>query len=139
MTDPIVCIDTSDIRHGKADDVKTAVRELAAFVEVNEPDVVAYGIYIDDDKRMTVLQIHPSSDSMELHMELAGPIFRKFADLLELSRVDFYGRPSARLLEQMQAKARLLGNAPVVVNELQAGFDRFSGAERDIPTRSALL
>jgi hypothetical protein len=62
---------------------------------------------------------------MELHMRLAGPIFRKLADLVVLSRVDFYGTPSDALLEQMRQKAELLGNARVVVNELHAGFARF--------------
>lgn len=128
MTTPIVCVDTSDIREGRADDVEAAARELAEFVEANEPAVVAYEIFFDADRsRMTVLQVHPSSESMELHMGLAGPIFRKFADLLDLRRVDFYGTPSDALLEQMRAKAQLLGGAPVVVNELQAGFDRFDG------------
>ena len=58
-------------------------------------------------------------------MKVAGPVFRKFTDLVKLSRVDFYGNPSEALLEQIRQKAQLLGNAPVVVNELHAGFIRF--------------
>jgi hypothetical protein len=49
--------------------------------------------------------------------------------LVVLSRVDFYGTPSDAVLEQMRQKAELLGNAPVVVNELHAGFARFGTAE----------
>jgi len=124
---PIVVIDSSEIREGKLEELKTALEELAAFVEANEAEPIAYNIYFDEDcTRMTVVQIHPSSAAMELHMNVAGPIFRKFAELLELSRVDFYGRPSDALLEQMRQKAQLLGNAPVVVNELHAGFSRFA-------------
>lgn len=44
--------------------------------------------------------------------------------MVVLSRVDFYGTPSDALLEQTRQKAELLGNAPVVVNELHAGFAR---------------
>ena len=124
--DPIVAIDTSEIREGKIDELKTGLTELVEFVEANEPEPIAYSIYIDEGgSRMTVMQIHPSSASMELHMRLAGPIFRKLADLVVLSRVDFYGTPSDALLEQMRQKAELLGNARVVVNELHAGFARF--------------
>jgi hypothetical protein len=124
--DPIVAIDSSEIREGKIDELKTGLKELVEFVEANEAEPIAYNIYIDQgESRMTVMQIHPSSASMELHMKLAGPIFRRFADLVVLSRVDFYGTPSDALLEQMRQKAELLGDARVVVNELHAGVARF--------------
>jgi hypothetical protein len=132
--DPIVVIDSSEIREGRIDELKTALTQLVEFVEANEAEPIAYSIYIDEDRRrMTVMQIHPNSASMELHMRLAGPIFRNFTELLVLSRVDFYGTPSDTLLQQMRQKAELLGNAPVVVNELHAGFARFGAARPDDP------
>ena len=130
--DPIVVVDSSEIREGKIDELKTALTKLVEFVEANEAEPIAYSIYIDEDgSRMTVMQIHPSSASVELHMRLAGPIFQKFTELVVLSRVDVYGTPSDALLEQMRQKAELLGNAPVVVNELHAGFARFGTAKPD--------
>jgi hypothetical protein len=135
VSDPIVVIDSSEIREGKLEELKTALEELAAFVEANEADPVAYNVYFNEDAtRMTVVQIHPNSASMELHMKVAGPIFRKFGELVELSRVDLYGRPSDTLREQMRQKAQLLGNAPVVVNELHAGFSRFATVTPDKTT-----
>jgi hypothetical protein len=123
---PLVAIDSSEIREGRIDELKAGLTELVEFVEANEAEPIAYSIYIDEaGTRMTVMQIHPSSASMELHMRLAGPIFQKFAELVVLSRIDFYGTPSDALLEQMRQKAELLGNARVVVNELHAGFARF--------------
>jgi quinol monooxygenase YgiN len=132
MSDPIIVIDTSEIREGKLEELKTAVKELVEFVEANEADPIAYNIYFDENgTRMTVVQIHPSSASMEFHMKVATPVFRRFTELLTLSRVDFYGKPSDRLLEQMRQKARMLGNAPVVVNDVHAGFARFEPAKRE--------
>jgi hypothetical protein len=125
MSDPIVVIDVSEVREGRLEELKTGLMELAQFVEANEADPIAYNIYFDDkETRMSVVQVHPSSASMEFHMEVAGPVFRKLAEFVTLLRVDFYGMPSDRLLEQMRQKAQLLGNAPVVVNELHAGFSR---------------
>jgi len=125
MSDPIVVIDSSAIEQGKLEELKAALKELVEFVEANEADPIAYNIYFNEDgTRMTVVQIHPSSASMEFHMKVAAPVFTKFAELLRLSQVDFYGKPSDALLEQMRQKAQLLGNAPVFVNELQAGFAR---------------
>ena len=126
MTELLIAVDYSEIREGELDAVKATAAELAAFVEANEPETIAYGIYLDEEAgRMTVVQVHPSSASMERHMELAGPVFRKFAGLLELTRVDFYGTPSEALLERMREKSELLGGAPVAVNALGAGFARF--------------
>jgi hypothetical protein len=139
MSELLIAVDSSEIREGKLDAVKAAVAELAGFVEANEPETIAYSIYLDEGAgRMTVVQIHPSSASMELHMAIAAPVFRKFAGLLDLTRVDFYGRPSEALLERTREKAALLGGAPVVVNEQRAGFVRLGQlASRTDPTAAA--
>ena len=127
MSEPIVAVDSSEIREGKLEEVVSAIERLVAFVEANEAETIAYSIYVDKEhRRMTVVQIHPSPEAMELHLEVAAPVFREFADLLTLLRVDFYGRPSEALLARMREKAQLLGGAPVFVNELEAGFTRFA-------------
>jgi hypothetical protein len=125
MSEPIVSIDTSQIREGKLDDLKEAVVELVAFVESNEPRPIIYAIYFDEAAtRMTVAQVHPDSESMEYHMTVAGPAFAGFSELVTLSTLDVYGEPSEALLEQLRRKVELLGPATVVVHDLQAGFAR---------------
>ena len=126
MRDPIVFVDTSEIREGKLEELGRAVAELAEFVEANETETISYQVFFsDDDRQMTVLQIHPDSASMERHMEIAGPVFAKFADLLVLRTIDIYGSPSEKVVEQLRRKAELLGTASVAVHERQAGFARF--------------
>jgi quinol monooxygenase YgiN len=121
----LIVVDTSKIHEGKVEELRAAVAELVEFVEANEVEPLAYNVYFDErGTTMTVVQVHPSSESFERHMEIAGPAFRKFAELLTLSKIDFYGTPSRTALDQMRRKAELLGNAPVVVNGLQAGFVR---------------
>ena len=90
---PILVVDSSDIHEGKLEEVKAGVEELVAFVEANEAEPLAYDIYFDAaGTLMTVVQIHPDAASLERHLSLAGPLFRRFADLLTLARVDVYGR-----------------------------------------------
>ena len=126
MPEPIVSIDTSEIREGKLDDLKVAVAELVAFVESNEQRPILYDIYFDETgTRMTVVQVHPDCASMEHHMTVAGPAFAGFSELVTLSTLDVYGEPSEALLEQLRRKVRLLGPATIVVHDLQAGFARF--------------
>jgi hypothetical protein len=125
---PILVVDSSDIHEGKLEEVKTGVEELVAFVDATEAEPLAYDIYFDAaGTLMTVVQIHPDAASLERHLTVAGPLFRRFADLLTLARVDVYGRASEAALEQIRGKAQLLGNAPVLVHELHAGFTRFGG------------
>jgi hypothetical protein len=129
VSDPIVFVDTSDILEGRLEELRAAVGELASFVEANEPDAISYEVFFSDDgARMTVVQVHPDSASMERHMEIAGPIFGRFADLLTLRTVDIYGTPSAKILDQLRRKAELLGTATVEVHDLQAGFARFGAS-----------
>ena len=126
MADPIIYVDRSEIRKGKIDEVKAATRELAAFVETHEPQIIAYNVYITNDgTAMTVLHVHTNSASLETHLRIAGPMFSKFINLIKLLRIDIYGSPGTELLGQLQAKARLLGNAAVQVYKYQAGFSRF--------------
>ena len=131
MSQPLVFVDTSDIHEGRLDDVRAAVAELAAFVEANEADPIAYQVFFSEDgRRMTVVQVPPDSASMERHMELAGPVFATFADLLTLRTMDVFGTPSEKVLDHLRRKAELLGAATVAVHDLQAGFERFGATMR---------
>lgn len=126
MSGPIVAVDTSEIREGKFEELAEAVAEMATFVDANEPRPIAYQVYFDErGTRMTVIQVHPDSASMEHHMTVAAPIFSGFADLITLSSVDVYGEPSDQLVELLRRKAQMLGTATLTVHELRAGFLRF--------------
>lgn len=125
MTRPIIVVDTSEIREGKLDELRRGVRDLAAFVEAEEYDPISYEIYFSaDGRQMTVVQVHPDSASMERHMEIAGPAFAGFAELVNLRTVDIYGSPSQLVVERLQQKADMLGTATVKVHDRQAGFAR---------------
>jgi quinol monooxygenase YgiN len=125
MSDAIVYIDTSDVRDGAVEALKAGMNELVEFVDANEPRLIAYNVYFSDDgTRMTVVHVHPDSASLEYHMEVAGPIFRRFVDLVNLTSIHIYGEPSERVLTQAHEKARLLGRGAVVVDALHAGFTR---------------
>jgi quinol monooxygenase YgiN len=120
-----VYLDTSDVRPGKLVQLKEAIEELADFIDENEPGIVSYSVYFaENDSRMTVVHVHADSASLDCHMDVAGPRFGKFADLLSLRSIHIYGEPSERALDQLREKARNLGAADVVVHAPHAGFLR---------------
>lgn len=129
MAEPIHYIDSSDIREGKLAEVRAGMRDLADFIEAREPQLIAYRFYIDEsESTMTTIAIHPDPASLELHMELGGPRFRAFRELIRMNSIDVYGRPGPAAAEQLRRKAEMLGGGTVTIHTLQAGFSRFTDA-----------
>lgn len=126
MSEPIIYIDHSLVREGKLDELKTAMNELVALVEANEPRIITYNVFFTEDgSGTTVLHITPDSSALQHHMQVAGPAFPKFADFIKLLSIDLYGQPTRDLVEQLRGKAQMLGNGNVQVHKLHAGFARF--------------
>jgi hypothetical protein len=126
MSAPLVYIDTCEVREGALEELKIAIAELVELIETNEPQLIAYNVYLSDGgDQMTVIHLHSDSASLEYHMEVGGPAFRRFADLITLSSIRLYGEPSERALRLLQDKARSLGSGQVIVHSLHAGFSRF--------------
>jgi hypothetical protein len=128
MSQPIVYVDRSDVREGRLDELKLAMDDLVHFVEANEPRLLAYNVYFNDEgTRMTVLHINPDSAALEFHMKIAGPKFRPIGEFINMLAIDVYGRPDAPVMEELQRKSEMLGNGSVRVHNLLAGFARVPG------------
>ncbi len=125
MSSPIVYVDMSTIREGQLEKLKSAMKELAAFVEANMPRLISYAFFLNEEQtEMTVVAVHPDSASLEFHMDTGAAEFRKFASLIELLRIEIYGGVSEGVLERLHQKARMLGAGTVAVHEFYAGFSR---------------
>jgi hypothetical protein len=130
MSEPLLYVDTSEVREGALEELKGAIKELVEFIEANEPQLIAYNVCLSDDgSQMTVVHLHIDSASLDYHMEVAGPAFRRFADLITLSSIRVYGEPSDKAVRQLKEKARLLGSGDVIVHRPLAGFARFEAGE----------
>jgi hypothetical protein len=126
MAKPIVYVDCSEIHSGKVEEVRELAFELVDFVKEREPRLLFYGFFFSEDERqMSVIALHPDSESMELHLEVAGPGFRKFRDLITMKGIDVYGRPTGDVLDQLRQKAQMLGARDgVALHGLESGFSR---------------
>jgi hypothetical protein len=121
----IVYVDTSVVRPGKLGQLEAAMTHLAEFVQANMPRLISYGFYLNQAQTtMTVVAVHPDSASLESHMDVGAAEFRKFADLIELQRIEVYGRVSEAVMERLHRKAQMLGKATVAVHEFYDGFTR---------------
>lgn len=123
--EPIIVIDRWRIRQGKLDTLKDAARGFVDFVAENEPQLIAYNVYVDEESsQATVVQIHPDSESIESHLEIAGPQFSQFMELFEPGgTIEVHGRPADPVLERMRQMAQQFG-VTVAVKQRDAGFAR---------------
>ena len=130
MPQPLIYVDTSEVREGALEELKKAIGELADFVQANEPQLLSYSVYFSDDgSRMTVVHVHPDSASLDYHMDVAGSRFGRFSDLLTLSSIHLYGEPSPKAVRQLREKVDLLGSGSLIVQSLHAGFSRLGLVE----------
>lgn len=125
MDDFIAYLDTSQVQPGKLEELKAAMVELAAFVDSNEPRIIAYRVYFSaEGTTMSVLHVHPDLASLEFHLKVAGPKFPPIAPLVWMQSIEIFGHPTEELVAQLQAKAKLLGSGSVIVRDYHAGFAR---------------
>ena len=134
MDDFVAYLDTSEVRSGKLEELKTAMAELAAFVEQNEPRIISYSVcFSEDGSTMSVLHFHPDLASLEFHLKVAGPKFPPVAPLIKMKTIEIFGRPSEDLVAQLREKAQLLGTGSVIVRDIHAGFARFTRGQPSLP------
>jgi hypothetical protein len=123
---PVIYIDRSDVYAETLDELKTGITELVDFVDRHQPQMVTYGFYLDEEAlTMAVVSVHPNSKSLERHVEIGAPEFKKLAPFLSLREIEVFGELSATAAELVRQKAAALGdNGVVTIHAEFAGFDR---------------
>ena len=59
------------MKPGKQEEARKSLSDHARFIEENEPRMIAFHVYFDEEgNKASVVQVHPDSASMELHMQL---------------------------------------------------------------------
>jgi hypothetical protein len=61
-------------------------------------------------------------------MEIGGPVFRRFAELLTQRSIRVYGVPSESAFHRVREKAEALGCEDVVVEAPHAGLTRLAAS-----------
>jgi quinol monooxygenase YgiN len=100
MSEPFIFIGTHTIREGKLEDFKKSCGELLEVVEANEPRLIAFNFYANEDEtEVSVVQVHPDADSMLFHMQVAREhIEQATEELLDTRDIQIYGTPNEAVL-----------------------------------------
>ena len=125
---PLIYVGTFGIKEGKFKEYAGSFRATVETVEEHEPQMIAFhGFATEDRTEMTVVQVHPDTASMDLHMrtlrdKLGEQLARALGpELIEIRRSEYYGAPSESALEMdRQIPGLALSVKPVHI----AGFTR---------------
>jgi hypothetical protein len=122
MSGPFIFIATNRLKKGAFEDEQRRVRELCDFIAVNEPRLIAFNEYVNEDRtEVAVVQVHPDAKSMEFHMGVVRErAQRAYGDTLDATTsIQVYGMPSDAVLESLRQQAG--AGVPLRVNPHHLG------------------
>jgi hypothetical protein len=122
VSGPFVFIATNRLKPGKLAAERQRVPGLVEFVEENEPRVIAFNEYANDEgTEVAVVQIHPDADSMAFHMEVvAERAAAAYAETVaETTSIQVFGTPGDAVLEMLERQAG--AGVPLAVKPFHLG------------------
>ena len=108
MSGPFIFIATNRLKPGKLDAEINRVPGLVDFVEANEPRLLAFNEYVNEEgTEVAVVQIHPDADSMAFHMEVvADRAAAAYAETVEATTsIQVFGMTNNGVLAMLERQA----------------------------------
>ena len=122
MSGPFIFIATNRLKPGKLADERKRVPGLVDFTQANEPQLLAFNEYVNDDgTEVAVVQVHPDADSMAFHMEVvAERASAAYAETIAATTsIQVFGTPSNAVLAMLEHQAG--AGVPLTVKPLHLG------------------
>jgi hypothetical protein len=128
MGEPLIVVSTLRVKQGRLEDVTHYYKKILELIEANEPQLIAFhGFLSEDGTEISSLQVHPDMISMDFHMQVLKDNwdegFSKYGELLELIRVEYFGKPSKNALNMDLQRETPISVKPRYI----AGFTRPTG------------
>ena len=84
MTQPFILVASYPVKPNMLDKIQDRCQSIAALVESNEPQLLAFHFYFDEaGGRLGIIQVHPDAASMERHMAVIAEHLATAWDWLE--------------------------------------------------------
>jgi biotin carboxylase len=122
VSGPFVFIATNRLKPGKLAEERERVPGLVDLVEANEPRLIAFNEYVNDDgTEVAVVQVHPDAESMAFHLEvIAERAAAAYAATVDATTsIQVFGTPSDAVLELLERQAG--AGVPVTVKSFHLG------------------
>ena len=122
MPGPFIFIATNRLKPGKLDEEKTRVPGLVDFIQANEPRLLAFNEYANEEgTEVAVVQIHSDAESMATHMEVvAERAAAAYAETVDATTgIQVFGTPSNAVVEMLRRQAG--AGVPLSVKPIHLG------------------
>ncbi len=104
------------IPEGSFDEWTTAITDMIDFVTANSPRLVSFNAYVNEDhSEGTAVYVHPDSESLEQHLELAASRIGKGVQMVQTIRIELYGDPSDAVVDRLRGISEMSNQFPVTV------------------------
>jgi quinol monooxygenase YgiN len=124
MSGPVTYVGTFKVKEGKLEEFKKNAARITEFVETNEPRLIAFNFYLDEETGMAcVAQVHPDSASMEFHMKVGAEHFATAFEYLDVESEQLFGPASDGLIDSFQ-QWLTPGVTFTLLRKHEAGFTR---------------
>jgi hypothetical protein len=123
MTQPFIFVASYPVRPNRLDEIQNRCRRVAALVQSNEPQLLAFHFYFDEAReRLGVMQLHPDAASMERHMAVIAEHLSAASDWFDLEGGEqhWFGSPPVDLTRYAAEHSETVDAFPVHL----AGFTR---------------
>ena len=129
MSQPFVYVGTWTIKPGKFEEARKWLAEHADFIETNEPRMIAFHAYFDDEgMKASVVQVHPDSASMEFHMKVISEHLGGAFDYIDTILSEQYYGPMSESLSETLSKWETPDVTVTKMPVYEAGFTRSNAA-----------
>ena len=129
MAGAFIYVGTTTIRPGKLEEARKHCAEVIDFVETNEPRMIAFHLFLDEEgSKLTVVQVHPDSTSMEFHMQVNAKHFTTAFDYLDSQVSEQYYGPMSESLSETLSKWETPDVTVTKMPVYEAGFTRSNAA-----------
>jgi len=105
VSGPFIFIATNRLKPGKLAEERKRVPGLIDFVEANEPRLIAFNEYVNQDgTEVAVVQVHPDPDSMAFHLDvIAERAAAAYAETVDATTsIQVFGMPNNAVLEMLE-------------------------------------
>lgn len=92
MTAPFIFVTTHTLDEGVLDEYMAQDGEFRAFLQENEPDLLDYQVFMDDDQtEVTFVFVFRDASAADHHMQIARELIGRGLEITSTSRLEVYG------------------------------------------------
>jgi hypothetical protein len=129
MNQAFAYVGTWTIKPGKEQAAKEFMAKHAAFIEANEPRLIAFHVYFNEEgNTASVVQVHPDATSMETHMQLISEHMGAAFEIIDTILSEQYFGPMPDSLSQTLARWETPDVRVTKMPAHGAGFTRTNAA-----------